>query len=104
MSKHGKKFMPVNLGGADRLIRFLLGDFIIVLTWYWLPQDLLAICLYAVSIILILTALTGRCLIYYAFGINTAKFKGISETMMLLIFFYALLVPVITILLRKYLE
>jgi len=62
--------MQKNIGGADRVIRLVLGAGLIVLTVYWK-------CIFCAiaAAILILTAAIGWCGLYKILGINTCKIK-----------------------------
>jgi len=59
----------INIGSTDKIIRIIAGIVILILgyvyhTWWGL-----------IGIVPILTVITGRCVLYYLFGINTCKLK-----------------------------
>jgi len=65
--------MKCNVGGADKIIRTVVGLIIIVLgfvysSWWG-----------AIGLIPLITGLTGRCSLYLPFGISTCKVKDTKE-------------------------
>ena len=67
--------MKANESGTDRVIRFILGIILLVLGWAVLHNNVLGVILDIIGIILIITAITGFCLLYSVLGINTKKEK-----------------------------
>jgi len=61
--------MEKNVGGADRVIRVILGIVIIAAGVYFKSWWGL------VGLILLITGLLGQCGLYKVFGINTCKIK-----------------------------
>ncbi len=61
-----------NEGNADRIIRFILG-LVLSLISYTYFSGVIQTILYIVSAILIITGITGICLIYMLFNIKTNK-------------------------------
>ncbi|MDH7603569.1 MAG: DUF2892 domain-containing protein [Melioribacter sp.] len=59
--------MKKNIGTTDKIIRIIIGLAIIVIGIF--SQSLWGL----IGLIPILTALTGRCLLYVPFGISTCK-------------------------------
>ena len=69
--------MKANVGGADRVIRVILGIallglgvFVLGGAWKWVSVVL--------GVVLLLTGLVSFCLLYTLFNINTAKTTGES--------------------------
>lgn len=58
----------------DRLVRVLLSELFFLLAFFWLGSILMYVA-YFLSIIMIVTALTGFCGLYKLFGINTNKYS-----------------------------
>lgn len=67
--------MKPNEGGADRLIRIILGILLFIIGWGVLKNNLLGIIFDILGIILFITGITGFCGLYKAFGIRTTKEK-----------------------------
>ncbi len=71
---------------TDRLIRILLGEIFFMLAFFW-TGGVLSVILYILTIILLFTALTGFCLLYVPFGINTLnKFPGKTSKVFIAVF------------------
>jgi hypothetical protein len=68
-----------NEGSADRVVRIVLGVFLAVLAFFvgvlWLK-----IALGVLAGIALVTGLTGFCLLYVPFGINTCRCNDKKET------------------------
>jgi len=56
----------------DRIIRFILGIILGVIS-YTMLTGIIQVIIYAIAIVLIFTAISGFCLIYKMFKINTIK-------------------------------
>jgi len=69
--------MQTNESGLDRIIRALAGLLILYLA-YAVFSGVLQILGYVVGLILILTAITGFCLLYKLLGFSTKKIKLIA--------------------------
>ena len=67
--------MKKNMGGADRMIRFVLAAVIGVLYWQGIIEGTLAYVLMAVGIIFVLTSFVSFCPLYRIVNINTCKVK-----------------------------
>jgi len=67
--------MKSNEGGADRLIRIIVGILLFIIGWGILKNNLLGIIFDILGIILFITGITGFCGLYKVFGINTRKEK-----------------------------
>lgn len=65
--------MKKNVGTKDAMIRVFLAIIILFFIDGW--NDTIKVILGCVSAILILTALSGYCLLYLPFGFNTVKRK-----------------------------
>ncbi len=62
--------MENNAGTTDKIIRFIIGTIIVALGLYF--QSWLGM----LGVVLIGTALFGKCLLYYPFGISTGHKKS----------------------------
>ena len=60
--------MEANVGGIDKVLRILLGLAIIIVGWF-VFQSWWAL----IGVVLLLTGLLSRCMLYKVFGINTNK-------------------------------
>ena len=60
--------MKANVGGIDKILRVVLGLAIIIVGWF-VFQSYWALA----GVVLLLTGLFSRCLLYSIFGINTKK-------------------------------
>lgn len=65
--------MKGNESGTDRVIRIIVGIILIILGWMALGNNALGIVLDIIGIILIITGITGFCLIYALLGMSTKK-------------------------------
>lgn len=72
-----------NEGILDRALRFLLGELLLLLAFFWLG-GVWQIAAYILGTIGIFTALSGFCLIYYFFGISTYHPDSKSPNKMLI--------------------
>ncbi|UWQ22421.1 DUF2892 domain-containing protein [Jannaschia sp. W003] len=67
--------MQINVGPADRVIRAVLGLMLVAAAAYGIEAATLGtvavLALGGAGLILIVTAITGRCLLYRPFGIST---------------------------------
>jgi membrane-bound ClpP family serine protease len=72
--------MKANESGTDRVVRFILGIIFLILGWAVLHNNTLGVILDIIGIILIITAITGFCLLYSLLGINTKKEKPPTST------------------------
>jgi hypothetical protein len=61
-----------NEGGLDRLIRVILAEVFLLLAWFWFG-GLISIVLYILSLIALVTAITGFCALYKIFNFNTNR-------------------------------
>jgi hypothetical protein len=67
--------MKKNMGGADRMIRFVLAAVIGVLYWQGTIEGTLAYVLIAVAVIFVLTSFVSFCPLYRIVNLNTCKVK-----------------------------
>jgi len=67
--------MKKNMGGADRMIRFVLAAVIGVLYWQGIIEGTLAYVLIAVGVIFVLTSFVSFCPLYRIVNLNTCKVK-----------------------------
>jgi len=65
--------MNKNLGNVDRIIRFVVALIIAALYFANIISGTVAIILFAVAAILIVTSFVGLCPLYYLFRIKTIK-------------------------------
>ncbi|MDT0605931.1 YgaP family membrane protein [Croceitalea rosinachiae] len=68
--------MKKNMGGVDRIIRFVIALSIITLYYFQVIEGTLAYALLALSGIFILTSFISICPLYRIFGLNTCKVKN----------------------------
>jgi len=68
--------MKANEGKADRIVRFIIGIIFLILGFLVFGNSVLGVILDIIGIILVVTALTGFCVLYTFFGISTKKEKG----------------------------
>ena len=68
-----------NVGGADRVIRVILGLVIFLVGILAIHSTVWTVILAAIGIILFLTGIFGSCLLYVPFKINTNK-AGKNQT------------------------
>lgn len=67
--------MKKNMGGADRIIRFIVAGVIGLLYWQGVIEGTLAYVLFAVAGVFVLTSLISFCPLYSIVGLNTCKIK-----------------------------
>lgn len=67
--------MKKNMGGADRIIRFIVAAIIGLLYWQGIIGGTLAYVLFAVAGIFLLTSFISFCPLYSIVGLNTCKVK-----------------------------
>ena len=67
--------MKTNMGGTDRVIRFLVAVAIALLVYFDMVSGTLAYILLAVAGIFVLTSLVSFCPLYAVFGMNTCGTK-----------------------------
>lgn len=67
--------MKKNMGGVDRIIRFVIAAVISVLYWQEIIEGTLAYVLIAVGIIFVLTSFVSFCPLYRIVNLNTCKVK-----------------------------
>jgi hypothetical protein len=65
--------MKPNEGATDRIVRLILGVVLIIIGWPVLGNSALGIILDIIGLILLITGITGFCVIYKVFGMNTVK-------------------------------
>ncbi|WP_350284375.1 DUF2892 domain-containing protein [uncultured Croceitalea sp.] len=68
--------MKKNMGGMDRIIRFIVALTVIALYYFNILNGTLAYVLLALSGIFILTSFVSFCPLYSLFGLNTCKIKN----------------------------
>ncbi|KPM32202.1 Hypothetical protein I595_1851 [Croceitalea dokdonensis DOKDO 023] len=68
--------MKKNMGGTDRMVRFILALIVLALFYFNVVQGTLAYVLLALSGIFVLTSLVSFCPLYTLFGPNTCKLKN----------------------------
>ncbi len=67
--------MKKNVGLIDKIIRIAIAAIILVLFLTDVVTGIPGIILLVIGGVLVLTSITGRCGLYYPFGINTCKVK-----------------------------
>jgi hypothetical protein len=65
--------MKQNEGTVDRVIRVLLGLTLIGFGWFYFGNNTLGIVLDVLGVVLLITGLTGFCLLYKLFGNFSTK-------------------------------
>jgi len=68
--------MKKNMGGMDRIVRFIVAAGVAVLYYTGLIEGILAYVLLALAAIFLLTSFVSFCPLYKVFGINTCKVKS----------------------------
>ncbi|MDT0620775.1 YgaP family membrane protein [Croceitalea vernalis] len=68
--------MKKNMGGVDRIVRFIVAFVVITLFYFNVIEGTLAYVLLALSGIFVLTSLVSFCPLYTIFGLNTCKVKN----------------------------
>lgn len=67
--------MKKNMGGADRIIRFVVAAVIGLLYWQGIIAGTLAYVLMAVAAIFVITSFISFCPLYSIVGLRTCKIK-----------------------------
>lgn len=67
--------MKKNMGGADRIIRFLLAAVVGVLFWQGIIAGTLGYVLLGLSAVFLITSFVSFCPLYTLVGLNTCKVK-----------------------------
>lgn len=67
--------MKTNMGGFDRIIRFLIAAIIGYLYYAHIISGTLGIVLVVLAVVFVLTSFIGFCPLYTFFGMNTCKKK-----------------------------
>ena len=67
--------MKKNMGGADRIIRFVVAAVIGLLYWQGIIDGMLAYVLMALGIVFVLTSFVSFCPLYRIVNLNTCKVK-----------------------------
>ena len=70
---------------VDRLIRIIIGELLLVVSFFWL-SGLLQTILYTFSFVVFVTSFTGFCALYKVLGINTNKSNNKVSKIMLAVF------------------
>jgi hypothetical protein len=65
--------MKGNESGTDRVIRIIVGIILIILGWFVLGNNTLGVILDIIGLILVITGITGFCLLYTLLGMSTKK-------------------------------
>lgn len=66
--------MECNVGGVDRIIRIVIGILLILLTiGLGIYSQLMGILISLVGLIMLVTGISGYCLLYKILGVNTCK-------------------------------
>jgi len=68
--------MKKNMGGMDRIVRFIVAAGVAVMYYIGLIEGILAYVLLALAAIFLLTSFVSFCPLYKVFGINTCKVKS----------------------------
>lgn len=68
--------MKRNMGGVDRIIRFVAAIVIGVLYWQGIIDGTLAYVLLAVAAVFLITSFISFCPLYRLIGLNTCKVKN----------------------------
>lgn len=67
--------MKKNMGKMDRIVRLLLAGLVVVLYFTNVISGVLAIVLFAVAAVFVLTSFISSCPLYLPFGISTCSVK-----------------------------
>jgi ABC-type multidrug transport system fused ATPase/permease subunit len=78
-----------NEHALDRFIRVLIGEVLLLAAFFW-AGGILAIVLYFLGAVMLITALTGFCMLYKPFGINTLK-KSRKKTKKVFVYLFLVL-------------
>lgn len=68
--------MKKTVGSTDKIIRIILGIILLILAFATSVGPAGKVILIILGVVALLTALTGMCLLYSLFGINTCKVKN----------------------------
>ncbi|MGI9548225.1 MAG: YgaP family membrane protein [Flavobacteriaceae bacterium] len=68
--------MKKNMGGVDKVLRFLLGIAAGLLVYYEVITGPLSFVILVIVAVLLLTSLTGFCPLYGVLGINSCKARS----------------------------
>jgi hypothetical protein len=68
--------MEKTIGNTDRIIRIILGIILILIPFIFSAGNVLKAILVIVGIIVLLTGITRKCLLYSLLGINTNRPKS----------------------------
>ncbi|GMN06489.1 DUF2892 domain-containing protein [Croceitalea sp. MTPC5] len=67
--------MKKNMGGTDRIVRFVIALIVLALYYFEVIGGTLAYVLLALSVIFVLTSFVSFCPLYSIFGLSTCKVK-----------------------------
>jgi DUF2892 family protein len=67
--------MKKNMGGADRMIRFIVAIAVVALYYFNVIEGTLAYILMALAAIFVITSFVSICPLYSLIGLNTSKEK-----------------------------
>jgi Inner membrane protein YgaP-like, transmembrane domain len=67
--------MKKNMGGADRMIRFIVAIAVVALYYFNVIEGTLAYILMALAAIFVITSFVSFCPLYSLIGLNTSKEK-----------------------------
>ena len=67
--------MKKNMGGADRIIRFIVAIVVGILFWQGIISGTLGYVLLALAAVFLLTSFVSVCPLYSLVGVNTCKTK-----------------------------
>lgn len=65
--------MKANMGGTDRIIRFILAAVFVALGYFKVVEGTVAIVLYVLAGVFVLTSFIKFCPLYTIFGASTCK-------------------------------
>lgn len=67
--------MKKNMGGTDRIIRFILAAVFVALGYFKVVEAPISTVLYVLAAVFVLTSFINFCPLYTIFGLNTCKIK-----------------------------
>lgn len=67
--------MKPNEGTSDRIIRFVIGAAVAMMGLMYALTGIVAIAVFGIAAVLMLTAAIGICPLYSVFGVNTCSLK-----------------------------
>lgn len=67
--------MKPNEGTSDRIIRFVIGAAVAIMGLMYALTGIVAIAVFGIAAVLMLTAAIGICPLYSVFGVNTCSLK-----------------------------